>query len=341
MIAVENFRTKFLFQTRMARKAADNAVGQAKRELISYGRRAGRTVVIVPPAYTTMTCSRCAARAKQRLERSERVFVCEFCGYTDGRDRNAARVILAQVGFHLDRLACGVAQLVQDRRTGLVQVGDHDIHVCQPQDSHGVPFVVDAGGASALHPVQWAKSGASQVIGQNVRRFRPAWKYAVPICGTVLLTSGHPGEQRPMSAPDPKAMRDAMADYVRATMQAYIDAAAHLPPADRARLPILRASRVTVIAAGTRYLHVLGTTETLPAPVGQEVLITDSIDGLTWNLRFFDPVVAPGLGLIDESESPQAGQVREGHCQLVRRVLGLNRLGTCGSADRGPVSGRG
>ncbi len=96
LIAVENFRTKFLFQSTMARKVADNAVGQAKRELISYGQRAHRTVVIVPPAYTTMTCSRCAARAKQRLELSERVFVCEFCGLVEGRDRNAARVILAQ-----------------------------------------------------------------------------------------------------------------------------------------------------------------------------------------------------------------------------------------------------
>ncbi len=96
VIAVENFRTKFLFQSTMARKTADNAVGQAKRELITYAQRAGRTVVIVPPAYTTMTCCRCAARVKQRLERSERVFVCESCGYTDGRDRNAAKVILAQ-----------------------------------------------------------------------------------------------------------------------------------------------------------------------------------------------------------------------------------------------------
>ncbi len=96
-IAVEDFRTKFLFQSTMARKAADNAVGQAKRELISYAQRAGRTVVIVPPAYTTMTCSSCFARAKQRLELSERVFVCESCGYTDGRDRNAARTILATV----------------------------------------------------------------------------------------------------------------------------------------------------------------------------------------------------------------------------------------------------
>ncbi len=32
---------------------------------------------------------------------------------------------------------------------------------------------------------------------------------------------------------------------------------------------------------------------------------------------------------------------RHTHCQLVRRVLGLNRLRTCGSADRGPVSSRG
>ncbi len=96
VIAVEDFRTKFLFQSTMARKAADNAVGQAKRELLTYAARAGRSVVIVPPAYTTMTCSSCFARAKQRLELSERVFVCTSCGYNAGRDRNAARTILVQ-----------------------------------------------------------------------------------------------------------------------------------------------------------------------------------------------------------------------------------------------------
>ncbi len=96
VIAVEDFRTKFLFQSTMARKAGDNAVGQAKRELLSYAARAGRSVVIVPPAYTTMTCSSCFARNKQRLELSERIFACTSCGYTAGRDRNAARVILAQ-----------------------------------------------------------------------------------------------------------------------------------------------------------------------------------------------------------------------------------------------------
>ncbi len=98
VIAVEAFRTKFLFQSTMARKAADNAVGQAKRELISYALRAGRTVVIVPPAYTTMTCSQCGTRAKDRMPLSQRTFECTSCGYTAGRDRNAARTILATAG---------------------------------------------------------------------------------------------------------------------------------------------------------------------------------------------------------------------------------------------------
>jgi putative transposase len=101
LIAVEGFRTKFLFQTTMARKAADNAVGQAKRELINYAQRAGRNVVIVPPAYTTMTCSQCAAINKQRMALSERIFTCETCNYTAGRDRNAAKTILVQAENNL------------------------------------------------------------------------------------------------------------------------------------------------------------------------------------------------------------------------------------------------
>lgn len=96
-IAVEDFKPKFLARSTMARKAADAAIGAAKRELIERGMRAGRKVVLVPPAYTTMTCSSCFAIAKQRLGLAERVFRCEHCGYTAGRDRNAARVILATV----------------------------------------------------------------------------------------------------------------------------------------------------------------------------------------------------------------------------------------------------
>ncbi|MGN5238692.1 MULTISPECIES: zinc ribbon domain-containing protein [unclassified Rhodococcus (in: high G+C Gram-positive bacteria)] len=66
-----------------------------KRELVECGRRAGRKVVLVRPAYTTMTCSGCFARAKQPLELAERVFRCWACGHTACRDRNAARVVLA------------------------------------------------------------------------------------------------------------------------------------------------------------------------------------------------------------------------------------------------------
>jgi putative transposase len=94
-IAIEDFKPLFLAKSTMARKAADAAIGAAKRELIERGTRAGRKVVLVPPAYTTMTCSECFARAKRRLGLAERTFRCPDCGYTATRDRNAARVILA------------------------------------------------------------------------------------------------------------------------------------------------------------------------------------------------------------------------------------------------------
>src|ERR1035437_1832969 len=93
LIAVEDFKPVFLTKSTMARKSADAAIGAAKRELVERGTRAGRTVVMVPPAYTTMTCSECGVRAKQRLGLGERTFKCEHCGFSAGRDMNAARVI--------------------------------------------------------------------------------------------------------------------------------------------------------------------------------------------------------------------------------------------------------
>jgi len=94
LIAVEDFKPKFLGQTRMASKAADNAVAQTKQELIQYAKRAGREIILVQPAYTTMTCSNCLTKAKQRLLLSKRTFLCHNCGFTADRDRNAARTIL-------------------------------------------------------------------------------------------------------------------------------------------------------------------------------------------------------------------------------------------------------
>lgn len=94
LIAVEDFRPKFLAKSTMAKKAADAAVSTIKRTLIEYAARAGRKVVLVQPAYTTMTCSGCFARAK-RLMLDERTFVCTHCGLIADRDVNAARTILA------------------------------------------------------------------------------------------------------------------------------------------------------------------------------------------------------------------------------------------------------
>ena len=116
----------------------------------------------------------------------------------------------------------------------------------------------------------------------------------------------------------PEAMRKAMADYVRSLHQAYLDAVATLPPAERARLPLIAADRITVAAVGVRMLHVIGTVETLPPPQGPEVEIDDALDDLAWTLRFFDPVIAPPLGIIDESDGPQYDEVR--------RALGIRTV---------------
>ncbi len=99
-LAVEDFKPRFLAKSRMARKSADGAIGATKAVLIEYAQRAGRKVVLVPPAYTTMTCSGCGARAKSRLLLSERIFVCESCAMIQDRDRNAARVILDRAGLN-------------------------------------------------------------------------------------------------------------------------------------------------------------------------------------------------------------------------------------------------
>lgn len=113
-------------------------------------------------------------------------------------------------------------------------------------------------------------------------------------------------------------MRQAMADYVRSLHQAYVDAAITLAPAERARLPLYAQDRITVAAVGVRNLHVVGTVEQLPSPSGPEVEMLDEIDGIAWTLRFFDPVVVPAVGIIDESDAPAY--------EDVRRALGIRTV---------------
>ena len=99
-IAVEDFKPKFLAKSSMARKAADAAIGAAKRSLIEMAAKHGRVVHLVDPAYTTMDCSACGARAKTRLLLSERTYTCAACGTVLPRDKNSARMMLIRAGLN-------------------------------------------------------------------------------------------------------------------------------------------------------------------------------------------------------------------------------------------------
>ncbi|MFF2212348.1 RNA-guided endonuclease InsQ/TnpB family protein [Streptomyces antibioticus] len=118
VIAVENFRPKFLAKTTLARKAADAAISATKQALIEMGRKHDRDVRLVNPAHTTMDCAQCGARAKHALPLSERTYTCTACGAVSPRDKNSARVMLVRAGLDpagADRVRAG-GPLVPSRR---------------------------------------------------------------------------------------------------------------------------------------------------------------------------------------------------------------------------------
>jgi hypothetical protein len=133
---------------------------------------------------------------------------------------------------------------------------------------------------------------------------------------TCLTVGPMTGVSQPTSRPED--MRAQLRAYVAALHGAYLGAARLLAPAERAALPLLDAPRVTVVVAAARYLHVIATTDPLPAPQGQEVEETDEDDGLRWTVRFYDPVVLAELALIDEREASAPADVR--------RVLGISSV---------------
>ncbi|GED86331.1 RNA-guided endonuclease TnpB family protein [Streptomyces sp. 6-11-2] len=100
VIAVEDFRPKFLAKTSMARKAADAAIGVTKKALLEMGRKHGRDIRLVNPAHTTMDCASCGARTKHALPLSERTYTCTACGVVSPRDKNSARVMLVRAGLN-------------------------------------------------------------------------------------------------------------------------------------------------------------------------------------------------------------------------------------------------
>ncbi|CAM5597572.1 transposase [Streptomyces spiroverticillatus] len=90
-LAVEDFRPRFLARTTMARKASDAAIGATKQALVEMARKHGRIVYLIHPAFTTMDCAQCGARAKHALPLGERTYTCTACGVASPRDKNSAR----------------------------------------------------------------------------------------------------------------------------------------------------------------------------------------------------------------------------------------------------------
>lgn len=107
-------------------------------------------------------------------------------------------------------------------------------------------------------------------------------------------------------------MRELVRDYVSALHTTYLDHVRHLPPAERGGLPLVAAREVTVIAAAAHRLHLVATTDALPAVHGPEVEVTDGYLGVGWIVRFYDPSVMPELGLLARDDPAD-----------VRRALGV------------------
>ena len=125
----------------------------------------------------------------------------------------------------------------------------------------------------------------------------------------------------------PEQMREAVARYVEEIHRAYVAQAMTFPAAVRGRMPLLAPGPLTVAAVGARNLHVLATRDSLGPVRGQEVEVAGSLEGLSWTLRFFDPVVLPELSLVDESSGPAFGEVRHALGELQAEYLGVVRGG--------------
>lgn len=118
-------------------------------------------------------------------------------------------------------------------------------------------------------------------------------------------------EQAHANASRPEDMRTAVAGYVRELHRAYADQAAMFAPGVRGRMPLMTAPHLNVVAVAARNLHVLATTEDLGPLRGQEVSLPDEVGGVSWELRFYDPVVLPDLALVSEEDAPAFEEVKK------------------------------
>ena len=94
VISVENLQIKNMLQnSRISRRIAGAGWYGFVEKLRYKARELGSLFILVDPAYTTQTCSRCGHVKKKSL--SDRTHNCTLCGLVMDRDTNAAKNILA------------------------------------------------------------------------------------------------------------------------------------------------------------------------------------------------------------------------------------------------------
>ncbi len=105
-IVVEGLNVSGMLKNRkLSRAVADVGLYEFRRQLTYKAARVGCEIKIVSRWFpSSKTCSSCGT-VKETLELSERVFVCENCGYVADRDYNAAKV-LAEAGKQKSSVVC-------------------------------------------------------------------------------------------------------------------------------------------------------------------------------------------------------------------------------------------
>ena len=93
LIAIEDLQIKNMVRNRnLSKSISDSGWGYFRQQLESKAEEAGRVVMIVPPAYTSKTCSDCGF-SFEHLTLADRWIKCN-CGLSLDRDHNAALNIL-------------------------------------------------------------------------------------------------------------------------------------------------------------------------------------------------------------------------------------------------------
>lgn len=94
LIALEDLRiTNMVHNHHLSKSILDAGWGYLRKRLVAKAANAGRQIVLVGPAYTSQTCSRCG-QPFQDLTLSDRWVTCAACGLSLARDHNAAINIL-------------------------------------------------------------------------------------------------------------------------------------------------------------------------------------------------------------------------------------------------------